>query len=129
MPTVDFKMQLSSVSEDRDRHVVRPAIEVTNTSASTTIQTEQLKNLPVNGRNFQDLVLLTPETRRDPESRGTVLVSGQRGINTNTTVDGLDYDNGFFGGSSVGTTFWRPRHSSNAGGGGAAQERLAGAGA
>jgi len=34
-----------------------------------------------------------------PESRGTVLVSGQRGINTNTTVDGMDYDNGFFGGT------------------------------
>ncbi len=53
----------------------------------------------MNGRNYQDLVLLTPETRKDPESRGTVLVSGQRGINTNTTVDGLDYDNGFFGGT------------------------------
>jgi len=99
VPTVDFKMQLSSVSESVTVSSTAPAVEVTNTSASTTIQTEQLKNLPVNGRNFQDLVLMTPETRRDPESRGTVLVSGQRGINTNTTVDGLDYDNGFFGGS------------------------------
>jgi hypothetical protein len=63
------------------------------------MQTEQLKSLPLNGRNYQDLILLTPETRRDPESRGTVLVSGQRGINTNTTLDGLDYDNGFFGGT------------------------------
>jgi hypothetical protein len=99
VPTVDFKMQLASVSEAVTVSSTTPAVEVTNTSASTTIQTEQLKSLPVNGRNFQDLVLLTPETRRDPESRGTVLVSGQRGINTNTTVDGLDYDNGFFGGS------------------------------
>ena len=98
-PTVDFRMQLSSVQESITVTSSTPTVEVTNTSASTTIQTEQLKNLPVNGRNFQDLVLLTPETRRDPESRGTVLVSGQRGINTNTTVDGLDYDNGFFGGS------------------------------
>ena len=53
----------------------------------------------MNGRNYQDLVLLTPETRKDPESRGTVLVSGQRGINTNTTLDGMDFDNGFFGGT------------------------------
>jgi hypothetical protein len=99
VPTVDFRMQLSSVAESVTVSSTAPAVEVTNTSASTTIQTEQLKALPVNGRNFQDLVLLTPETRRDPENRGTVLVSGQRGINTNTTVDGLDYDNGFFGGS------------------------------
>jgi hypothetical protein len=99
VPTVDFQMQLSSVAESVTVTSTARAVEVTNTAASTTIQTEQLKSLPVNGRNFQDLVLLTPETRRDPENRGTVLVSGQRGINTNTTVDGLDYDNGFFGGS------------------------------
>ncbi len=99
VPTVDFRMQLSSVQESVTVTSSTPAVEVTNTSASTTIQTEQLKSLPTNGRNFQDLVLLTPETRRDPEGRGTVLVSGQRGINTNTTVDGMDYDNGFFGGT------------------------------
>ena len=99
VPTVDFRLPLATVTEAVTVSSSTPAVEVTNTSASTTIQTEQLKSLPVNGRNFQDLVLLTPETRRDPENRGTVLVSGQRGINTNTTVDGLDYDNGFFGGA------------------------------
>src|SRR6266536_250040 len=98
-PTVDFRLQLSNVQESVTVTSSIPAVEVTNTAASTTIQTEQLKSLPINGRNFQDLVLLTPETRRDPENRGTVLVSGQRGINTNTTVDGMDYDNGFFGGT------------------------------
>jgi hypothetical protein len=74
-------------------------VEGTRTEAATTIQTEQLKALPMNGRNYQDLILLTPETRKDPENRGTVLVSGQRGINTNTTLDGMDFDNGFFGGT------------------------------
>jgi outer membrane receptor protein involved in Fe transport len=98
-PTVDFRLQLTNVQETVTVTSSAPAVEVTNTSASTTIQTEQLKSLPINGRNFQDLVLLTPETRKDPENRGTVLVSGQRGINTNTTVDGMDYDNGFFGGT------------------------------
>ena len=108
VPTVDFRLQLSTVQETVTVTSSTPAVEVTNTAASTTIQTEQLKSLPINGRNFQDLVLLTPETRRDPENRGTVLVSGQRGINTNTTVDGLDYDNGFFGGTfgSAAVGFW-----------------------
>jgi carboxypeptidase family protein/TonB-dependent receptor-like protein len=99
VPTVDFTLQLASIQESIRVQSTVPTIEVTNTTASTTIQTEQVKNLPLNGRNFQDLILLTPETRKDPENRGTVLVSGQRGINTNTTVDGLDYDNGFFGGT------------------------------
>lgn len=98
-PTVDFRLSLASVQEAVAVSSAVPLVEVTNTSASTTIQTQQLKALPLNGRNYQDLVLLTPETRRDPENRGTVLVSGQRGINTNTTLDGMDYDNGFFGGT------------------------------
>jgi hypothetical protein len=99
VPTIDFRLQLANVQESVSVTSTASVIEVTNTAAATTIQTEQLKSLPLNGRNYQDLVLLTPETRKDPENRGTVLVSGQRGINTNTTVDGLDYDNGFFGGT------------------------------
>jgi hypothetical protein len=98
-PTVDFKLQLLSVSESVTVTSTASVVEGTRTEAATTVQTEQLKALPMNGRNYQDLVLLTPETRRDPESRGTVLVSGQRGINTNTTLDGMDFDNGFFGGT------------------------------
>jgi outer membrane receptor protein involved in Fe transport len=96
--TVDFKLSLGT-SEAITVGGIAPTVEVTNTSASTTVQTEQLKALPMNGRNYQDLVLLAPETRKDPEGRGTVLVSGQRGINTNTTLDGVDFDNGFFGGT------------------------------
>ncbi len=98
-PTIDFKLQLLSVSESVTVTSTAHVVEATRTEAATTIQTEQLKALPLNGRNYQDLILLTPETRKDPESRGTVLVSGQRGINTNTTLDGMDFDNGFFGGT------------------------------
>jgi hypothetical protein len=98
-PTVDFRLQLLSVSESVTVTSTASVVEGTRTEAATTIQTEQLKALPLNGRNYQDLILLTPETRKDPESRGTVLVSGQRGINTNTTLDGMDFDNGFFGGT------------------------------
>ncbi|HKF41969.1 MAG TPA: TonB-dependent receptor [Thermoanaerobaculia bacterium] len=98
-PTVNFKLKMASVSESVTVTSTATAIETTRTEASTTVQAEQLKSLPMNGRNYQDMILTTPETRRDPESRGTVLVSGQRGINTNTTLDGMDYDNGFFGGT------------------------------
>ena len=97
--TIDFRLSLETVQESVTVTSAVPLVEVTNTSASTTMQTQSIKTLPLNGRNYQDLVLLTPETRKDPESRGTVLVSGQRGINTNTTLDGMDFDNGFFGGT------------------------------
>ena len=44
-------------------------------------------------------MLLTPESRLDSE-RGNLSISGQRGINTNVTVDGVDYNNAFFGGTT-----------------------------
>ena len=97
-PTVDFNLQLSGVSEAIEVSGAIPIIEVTNTASATTIQTEQLKNLPISGRDFKNLVLLTPETRIESE-RGTLAISGQRGINTNVTVDGVDYNNSFFGGT------------------------------
>jgi len=98
-PTIDFTLSMSTVSESITVTSRAPVVEVTNTQASTTIETEQLKSLPIQGRNFTNLVLLTPETRFDRE-RGNISISGQRGINTNVTVDGVDYNNPFFGGTT-----------------------------
>ena len=97
-PTVDFALPQATVSETINVSAEDlPVVEVTNTTASTTIQTEQLKNLPSSGRDYRNLVLLTPQTLVEPERR-SLAISGQRGINTNVTVDGGDFNNPFFGG-------------------------------
>jgi hypothetical protein len=98
VPTVDFRLQLASMTESVTVTSQAYAVEVTNTAIGETIQTEQLKNLPSSGRDFKNLVLLTPETRIESE-RGTLAISGERGINTNVTVDGVDFNNPFFGGT------------------------------
>lgn len=98
-PTVNFTLQSARVSETINVTAETPTVEVTNTQIGTTIQSEQLKNLPTPGTDFRQLVLLTPETRFDSE-RGNISISGQRGINTNVTVDGVDYNNAFFGGTT-----------------------------
>ncbi|MGH9367728.1 MAG: carboxypeptidase-like regulatory domain-containing protein, partial [Thermoanaerobaculia bacterium] len=97
-PSLDFRMELATVQESVSVLGEAPVVEGTNTTISTTITTEQLKSLPLNGRDFKALVLLTPETRIESE-RGTLAISGQRGINTSVTVDGVDYNNAFFGGT------------------------------
>jgi hypothetical protein len=98
-PTVNFTLQSARISETITVTSEAPTVEVTNTQIATTIQSEQLKNLPTPGTDFRQLVLLTPETRFDSE-RGNISISGQRGINTNVTVDGVDYNNAFFGGNT-----------------------------
>lgn len=100
-PTINFDLQPASVSESITVTSELPVVEVTNTAAGTTIQTEQIKELPVQGRDFKNLVLMTPETRLDSE-RGNLSISGQRGINTNVTVDGVDFNDAFFGGTAGG---------------------------
>jgi hypothetical protein len=98
-PTVNFTLTPDTVSEAITVTATEvPLVEVSNTSNSTTIQTEQIEAIPINGRDFKSLVLLTPETRLDSE-RGNLSLSGQRGINTNVTVDGVDFNNAFFGGT------------------------------
>src|SRR5688500_5921873 len=97
-PTINFNLQSSAVAETITVTAEVPVVEVTNTAAGTTIQQEQIEALPISGRDFKGLVLLTPQTRLDSE-RGNLSISGQRGINTNVTIDGVDYNNAFFGGT------------------------------
>ncbi len=97
-PTVNFNLQSSSVAETITVTSEVPVVEVTNTATGTTMQQEQIEALPISGRDFKNLVLLTPQTRLDSE-RGNLSISGQRGINTNVTIDGVDFNNAFFGGT------------------------------
>ena len=97
-PTINFMMQVSAIVETIEVTSDIAVIEVTNTSSSTTITTEQIEKMPLASRDFRNLVLLTPQTRFDSE-RGNLAISGQRGINTNVTIDGVDFNNAFFGGT------------------------------
>ncbi|HEX9945899.1 MAG TPA: TonB-dependent receptor [Thermoanaerobaculia bacterium] len=98
-PTVNFTLQSATVTETITVTADElPTVEVTNTQVGTTIQSEQIENLPSAGRDFKQLVLLTPESRLESE-RGNISLSGERGINTSITVDGVDYNNAFFGGA------------------------------
>lgn len=95
--TVNFNLQLATLAETVTVRGTVPEVEITNTSASTTIQTEEIDRLPISGRDFKQLVLLTPQSRIESE-RGTISISGERGINTSVMVDGVDYNNAMFGG-------------------------------
>jgi len=97
-PTINFTLQNAKISESITVTSEAPLVEVTNTTVGTTIQQEQIKNIPSAGRDFRQLVLLTPETRLESE-RNTLSLSGERGINTSVNVDGVDYNNAFFGGT------------------------------
>ncbi len=76
-------------------------IETTPSSVSTLVDERAIKDLPLNGRRFTDLLLLTPGVTQDPRgltsgSNGDLSYGGIRGYNNSFLVDGSDDNNGFF---------------------------------
>ncbi len=98
-PTIDFTLPLDTFTEVVTVTSEAPLVEVNNTVSGTTILTEQIATLPVSGRDFENLVYLAPESHKERQ-RGYISLSGQRGINTNVTIDGVDNNNAFFGGTT-----------------------------
>ncbi|HEX8720876.1 MAG TPA: TonB-dependent receptor [Pyrinomonadaceae bacterium] len=72
-------------------------IQVTRNETDAVVNETAIRELPTNGRRFQDFVTLTPTAQVDP-SRGQISLAGQKGVNGNVNIDGMDYNQPFFGG-------------------------------
>ncbi len=77
--------------------VATPVINTTQSETDALLNVKSIENLPINGRRFQDFVVLTPTVQIEPQ-RNQISFAGQRGINGNITIDGADYNQPFFGG-------------------------------
>jgi hypothetical protein len=86
---------------------VAPAVETTRPSVSSAVTEKQVRDLPVNGRNYLDFVTLTPGVVRDPTRGGDLSFGGQRGPLNSVQVDGVDNNNLFFG-QALGRAGFRP---------------------
>lgn len=95
--TTDANFSLGASDVSATVEVTAEGVQTTSSNSDAVINETAINNLPINGRRFQDFVTLTPTAQIDP-SRGQISLSGQRGINTNINVDGVDYNQPFFGG-------------------------------
>lgn len=106
---VNFKLQIGSATETVNVTDEVPLVDTATSSAGEIIQGRQVVELPLNGRNFTSLALLTPgvsrgayadqatgsnnqaETWRNSESGGAALVvNGVRAQANNYIIDGVD---------------------------------------
>src|ERR1041385_9136250 len=75
-----------------------PTVDTAKTEASTTINEAAVSTTPILGRKFEDLLTLTPNVSITQGPDGDEInFAGQRGIFNNVSLDGGDYNNGFFG--------------------------------
>jgi len=95
--TIPFSLVVSDVAE-RVEVTTTPTVDTTKTEASTTLTELTVSTTPILGRKFEDLLTLTPGVSITQGPDGDEInFSGQRGIFNNVTLDGGDYNNGFFG--------------------------------
>ena len=95
--TLPVTMKVSAVAE-QVVVTATPTVEVAKTESSTTLNQLTVTETPVLGRKFEDLLTLTPGVSivQGPDG-DEINFNGQRGIFNNISLDGGDYNNGFFG--------------------------------
>jgi hypothetical protein len=92
-----LSMKVSGV-EERVTITDTPTVDTLKTESSSTINETAVNTTPILGRKFEDLLTLTPGVSivQGPDG-DEINFSGQRGIFNNVSLDGGDYNNGFFG--------------------------------
>jgi carboxypeptidase family protein/TonB-dependent receptor-like protein len=97
--TLDLKFPLA-VSDVAAKVTIEstPTVDTAKTEASTTINETAVNTTPILGRKFEDLLTLTPNVSITQGPDGDEInFAGQRGVFNNVSLDGGDYNNGFFG--------------------------------
>src|SRR5437764_616417 len=105
----NFTLQVGSVNEVVTVSANALNINTTDASVSTVVDQTFVKNMPLNGRSFQDLILLTPgvvtqtpQTGLGLGQTGEFSVNGQRTESNSYTVDGVSANLGVAAGQGVG---------------------------
>jgi hypothetical protein len=78
--------------------VSAPSLEPTRAQSTSVLTALQIQNVPTPARRLQNLIWDTPGGQIEPECSG-ISVAGQKGIFTNVSVDGGDYNTTFCAGT------------------------------
>jgi hypothetical protein len=95
--TVNVRLEVGATQESVTVTEEVPVVETSRSQTSTSVDAKAVAELPINGRNFLDFVVLTPGVVRDPTRGGDLSFGGQRGTANSVQVDGTDSNNVFFG--------------------------------
>ncbi len=98
---LEFHLSLAGVQESITVSGDPQLVETQPSAVSTILDERALQDLPLNGRRFSDLMLLSPGVTEDPRgltstNSGDLSFGGIRGFQNSFLVDGGDNNNGFF---------------------------------
>jgi hypothetical protein len=98
---IEFKLTVAGVTETVTVSDAPPLVDTQPAAISSLIDKRAIDELPLDGRRFTDLALLTPGVTQDPRgmtsgSNGDLAFGGIRGYQSSYLVDGADNNNAFF---------------------------------
>jgi Carboxypeptidase regulatory-like domain/TonB dependent receptor/TonB-dependent Receptor Plug Domain len=104
--SINFTLPVGALLETVTVQGGTPPINTESATVSTVVDQKYVENMPLNGRSFQDLILLTPGVvTNTPQngagvgSTGEFSVNGQRTETNYYTVDGVSANVGILAGS------------------------------
>src|SRR5262249_38968588 len=95
--TVNLSLQVASINEEVSVEAVPEAVNVVDHANSISINSKAIEDLPIRGRNFTEFVQLSPNVTQESNRFG-IVVNGQRSINNNIALDGVDFNDPLQGG-------------------------------
>lgn len=98
---LEFHLAIAGAQENVTVSAAPALVETKPSAVSTLLDERAVADLPLNGRRFSDLMLLSSGVNQDPRSltsatNGDLSVGGIRGFQNSFLVDGGDYNNAFF---------------------------------
>lgn len=103
--TFNVTLEVGTVSQEVKVTAEAPLIETTISSTGGTITPDQIEQMPLNGRNYLDLMQLIPgvavNRQADPTTDAATPVLGERGGNAVFLIDGMPNSNEVNGGAAA----------------------------
>lgn len=103
--TFDVLLEVGQASEVVTVTAELPLLETNSSSTGATVVPQQIVDMPINGRNYLDLLQLVPGVgiyrQADANSDNATPVLGERANNTGFLIDGLPNENELAGGAAA----------------------------
>lgn len=103
--TFDIVLAVSSLQAEVIISAALPPIETESSSSGITILPQQIEQMPINGRNYLDLLQLVPgvavNRQVDEGTDRAVPIQGERGGNAIFLIDGMPNSNAVDGGAAA----------------------------
>ena len=98
---LDFRLTVDPIAHRLEVVAKIPLMEVSRSDLNSRVSTSTIETLPLNGRNFTDLIALTPGAKPEPAgNQGTdISIFGERGAAISYLVDGADNNDPLSGGA------------------------------